>query len=68
MSEHTAFRLHMEEENFQRIVLGEARGEFREFEEKAMPLAQALLPRKPKGLVAAYEMLVVTPAISNLIR
>ena len=30
--------------------------------------AQALLPRKPKGLVAAYEMLVVTPAISNLIR
>ena len=31
-------------------------------------LDQALLPRKPKGLVAAYEMLVVTPAISNLIR
>jgi twitching motility protein PilT len=31
-------------------------------------LAQALLPRKPKGMVAAYEMLVVTPAISNLIR
>ncbi|HMF36858.1 MAG TPA: PilT/PilU family type 4a pilus ATPase [Isosphaeraceae bacterium] len=31
-------------------------------------LAQALLPRKPKGLVAAYETLVVTPAISNLIR
>lgn len=31
-------------------------------------LSQALLPRKPKGLVAAYEMLVVTPAISNLIR
>src|SRR5579871_6251998 len=31
-------------------------------------LAQALLPRKPKGVVAAYEMLVVTPAISNLIR
>src|SRR3984893_3659766 len=31
-------------------------------------LAQALLPRKPKGLVAAYEMLVITPAISNLIR
>ena len=26
------------------------------------------MPRKPKGLVAAYEMLVVTPAISNLIR
>ena len=31
-------------------------------------LAQTLLPRKPKGLVAAYECLVVTPAISNLIR
>jgi twitching motility protein PilT len=31
-------------------------------------LSQALIPRKPKGLVAAYEMLVVTPAISNLIR
>src|SRR5258708_24248883 len=31
-------------------------------------LAQALVPRKPKGLVAAYEMIVVTPAISNLIR
>jgi twitching motility protein PilT len=31
-------------------------------------LSQALMPRKPKGLVAAYEMLVVTPAISNLIR
>src|SRR5271156_6458743 len=31
-------------------------------------LSQALLPRKPKGLVAAYEMLVITPAISNLIR
>jgi twitching motility protein PilT len=31
-------------------------------------LAQALVPRKPKGLVAAYEMLVITPAISNLIR
>src|SRR6478609_5589417 len=31
-------------------------------------LAQALLPRKPKGLLAAYEMLVITPAISNLIR
>jgi twitching motility protein PilT len=26
------------------------------------------LPRKPKGLVAAFEMLVVTPAIANLIR
>lgn len=31
-------------------------------------LSQALMPRKPKGLVAAYEMLVVTSAISNLIR
>jgi len=31
-------------------------------------LAQSLLPRKPKGLVAAFEMLVVTPAIANLIR
>lgn len=31
-------------------------------------LSQQLLPRKPKGLVAAYEMLVVTPAIANLIR
>ena len=31
-------------------------------------LSQTLLPRKPKGLVAAYEMLVVTPAVSSLIR
>lgn len=31
-------------------------------------LSQALLPRKEGGLVAAYELLVVTPAISNLIR
>jgi twitching motility protein PilT len=31
-------------------------------------LSQTLLPRKPEGLVAAYEMMVVTPAISNLIR
>ena len=31
-------------------------------------LSQALLPRKPSGLVAAYELLVVTPAIANLIR
>ena len=31
-------------------------------------LSQALIPRIPKGLVAAYEMLVVTPAIANLIR
>src|SRR5262245_21983084 len=31
-------------------------------------LSQAILPRKPEGLVAAYEMMVVTPAIRNLIR
>jgi twitching motility protein PilT len=31
-------------------------------------LSQALLPKKPEGLVAAYEMMVVTPAIQNLIR
>ena len=31
-------------------------------------LSQALLPKKPEGLVAAYEMMVVTPAIRNLIR
>jgi twitching motility protein PilT len=31
-------------------------------------LCQGLLPRKPKGLIAAYELLVVTPAIANLIR
>lgn len=31
-------------------------------------LCQALLPKRPKGLVAAYELLVVTPAIANLIR
>jgi twitching motility protein PilT len=31
-------------------------------------LSQALIPRKPSGRVAAYEMLVVTPAIANLIR
>lgn len=31
-------------------------------------LCQALLPRKPKGLVASYELLIVTPAIANLIR
>ena len=27
-----------------------------------------MLPRKPEGVVAAYEMMIVTPAISNLIR
>src|SRR5262245_27183766 len=31
-------------------------------------LSQALLPRKPEGLVSAYEMMVVTLAIQNLIR
>ena len=31
-------------------------------------LSQALLPRKPTGLVAAYELMVATPAIANLIR
>jgi len=31
-------------------------------------LSQALLPRKPEGLVSAFEMMVVTPAIQNLVR
>jgi twitching motility protein PilT len=31
-------------------------------------LSQTLLPRKTEGIVAAYEMMVVTPAIANLIR
>src|SRR5246127_1869576 len=31
-------------------------------------LAQTLLPKKPEGVIAAYEMMVVTPAIQNLIR
>src|SRR5204862_7203873 len=31
-------------------------------------LSQALVPRKPEGLLAAYDMMVVTPAIRNLIR
>jgi len=31
-------------------------------------LSQVLMPRKPTGMVAAYEFLVVTPAIANLIR
>jgi twitching motility protein PilT len=31
-------------------------------------LSQTLCPRKPKGRIAAYEFMVVTPAISNLIR
>jgi twitching motility protein PilT len=31
-------------------------------------LSQAILPRKPDGLVAAFEMMVVTPAVANLVR
>ncbi len=31
-------------------------------------LSQALLPRIPKGMIAAYEFMVVTPAIANLVR
>ena len=31
-------------------------------------LSQTLLPKKPDGVIAAYEMMVVTPAIQNLIR
>jgi twitching motility protein PilT len=31
-------------------------------------LSQTILPRKPDGMVAAFEMMVVTPAIANLIR
>ncbi len=31
-------------------------------------LSQALIPRIPKGMVAAYEFMVTTPAIANLIR
>ena len=31
-------------------------------------LSQALMPRIPKGMVAAYEFMVITSAISNLIR
>lgn len=31
-------------------------------------LSQALLPRQPKGMVAAFEFMVTTPAIANLIR
>lgn len=31
-------------------------------------LSQTLMPKKPEGVIAAYEMLVMTPAISNLIR
>jgi len=31
-------------------------------------LSQCLVPRKPDGMIAGYEMMVVTPAIANLIR
>jgi twitching motility protein PilT len=31
-------------------------------------LSQALLPKKPEGVIAAYEMMVVTPAVANLVR
>lgn len=31
-------------------------------------LSQSLLPRKPEGVIAAYEMMVMTPAIANLVR
>jgi twitching motility protein PilT len=31
-------------------------------------LSQALLPKKPEGVIAAYEMMVVTAAIQNLVR
>ncbi|RIK67590.1 MAG: type IV pili twitching motility protein PilT [Planctomycetota bacterium] len=31
-------------------------------------LSQALMPRKPSGMCAAYEFMVCTPAIANLIR
>ncbi len=31
-------------------------------------LSQALLPKKPSGMVAAYEFMVCTPAVANLIR
>lgn len=31
-------------------------------------LSQALLPKIPESVIAAYEMMVVTPAIQNLIR
>ncbi len=31
-------------------------------------LSQALCPRLPKGMIAAYEFMMVTPAIANLIR
>ena len=31
-------------------------------------LSQALLPKIPESVIAAYEMMVVTPAIQNLVR
>lgn len=31
-------------------------------------LSQTLMPKKPDGLVAAYEMMVITPGIQNMMR
>src|SRR5689334_1007675 len=31
-------------------------------------LSQTLMPKKPDGVIAAYEMMVMTPAIQNLVR
>lgn len=31
-------------------------------------LSQCLLPKKPEGVIAGYEMMVLTPAVANLIR
>src|ERR1022692_2941620 len=31
-------------------------------------LSQTLMPKKPEGVIAAYEMMVMTPAIANLVR
>lgn len=50
MSQLRAKRLQIEEEGFLRSVIGQARGEFRDFEEKAMPLATALMPIGPAAL------------------
>ena len=37
-------------------------------DKRKMTTGGPLMPKKPDGLVAAYEMMVVTPAIQNLIR
>lgn len=50
MSQLNAKRLYLEEESFARSIIGQARGEFRDFEEKAMPLAAALMPVGPAAL------------------